>query len=651
LSSQEDLVLAAEFPPATSAQWRVAVDRVLAGKDADLTADDLARRFERQLVTTTYDGIAVQPLYTGQDLVTEVRAAGVPGQWPFVRGSTALGGVRDGWDVRQSVELDQVAESGGDLALDHLRHGATSLLLRPDAMGSADAIAVDVDLLDATLDGVDLDLVSIALDSTLGTAGAEALLALWRQRSVDPETVRGVLGLDPIGTAASLGQAPNPTTIEDATALARMCAERWPRVCSWVVDATRYHDAGASDVEELACATATGVAYLRLLLDAGLGLAEAFGQLEFRLAATADQFATLAKLRASRRLWARVAEVLGVRDAGGQRQHVLTSRAMLTRFDPWVNLLRSTTACFAAGAGGADAITVEPHDLLVDPRAPSELGRRMARNTQLLLLEETHLGGVLDPGGGSWYVEWLTESMADRAWAWFREVEAAGGMSPALESGMIQHRIDETWTRRCDHLARRVDTLVGVSDYPNLDDQVSPSPAGSSALGSPTGAPSASRQIGLPRRRYAEAFEELRTRTDHHVRTATTRPAVLLVCLGPASAFTARVTYAKSFFETAGFRTATLDAGQALDLDESRGALARSGAMLACLCSSDRIYAEQGEPSLGVLAGSGLARSYAAARPGTLGDALLAAGADELIYTGCDVLAALDRALRSVGVQ
>ncbi|HVX21331.1 MAG TPA: methylmalonyl-CoA mutase subunit beta [Acidimicrobiales bacterium] len=692
MSPEAPLVLAAEFRPGTAAEWRAAVDRVLAGRDTDLSAEELDRRFERRLVTTTYDGLAVQPLYTRSDVPTEAPAAGVPGSWPYVRGATLLGGVRGGWDVRQPVDLSEVAARGARPALDHLERGATSILLRPGsrppgsqrpgsqrpgsqrpgpaggspAVGPTADPAVDVDLLDAALDGVYLDLAAVALDSAFEPQAAEALLALWQRRQVDPAEAAGVLGLDPIGDAASRGISLDPAEAEVAVALAAVSADRWPRVRSWVVDATRYHEAGASDAEELACATATGIAYLRLLTGGGLDVAQAFGQLEFRLSATADQFGTTAKLRAARRLWARVAEVLGVPGAGGQRQHVLTSRAMLTRYDPWVNLLRNTTACFAAGVGGADAITVEPHDLLVDPAGPTDLGRRMARNTHLLLLEETHLARVIDPGGGSWYVESLTDALARQAWAWVREIEAAGGMAAALDAGLVQDRIAATWDRRAAHLARRTDILVGVSDFPNLDDRVPPAGAGPAGVPAGAAAPASAAPAsavaagvaagGLPRRRYAEAFEALRARTDEYERAHDARPVVLLVRLGSAADFTARATYAKSFFETAGLRTVTADVTGTADADgpagpdEVRRWIAESGARLACLCSSDPVYAEQGPAVAGAVAAAGLSRTYAATRPGPSGDPLLAAGADELVYAGCDVLDALTRALEVVGV-
>ena len=204
-----------------------------------------------------------------------------------------------------------------------------------------------------------------------------------------------MLGHDPLGRyAATLDKAEFDVDSALAIEHAAYCSARYPKVQSIVIDGTRFHDAGASDVEELGGAIASGVAYLRLLSNAGLPLAPAFAQLEFRFAASADQFLTIAKLRVARKLWTQVATTLGVQVDRGQRQHALTSRAMVRPcYDPSVNLLRNTVACFAAGVGGADAITVESHDQLGESTGGSALGVRMARNTQTILAEEYILPG------------------------------------------------------------------------------------------------------------------------------------------------------------------------------------------------------------------------------------------------------------------
>jgi methylmalonyl-CoA mutase len=621
------LELASGFPAPSLEAWRSAVDRVLAGKDADLSVEELEQRFAKVLVSATYDGIDLQPLYCQADADGVASLEGTPGAWPFVRGTSALGGLLAGWDVRQSLWLDEAGAS--TQALEQLENGATSLFVRARALGGPAAGPVDVELLDAALDGVFLELISVALDAPLGVAAGRALLELLDRRGVAADNQRAVLGLDPLGEATRAGEAPE---LEEAVGLARSVAATRPLVRTFAVDATRYHEAGASDVEELAFATATALSYVRAMVDAGLDATQALGQIEFRLAATCDQFATIAKLRAGRLVWARVAEVLGVPESGAQRVHALTSRAMLAALDPSVNLLRNTTAAFAAGAGGAEAVTVEPHDLF-SAAMPSALGRRLARNTQLLLLEESQLHRVLDPAGGAHYVERRTQAMAEAAWSILQEVEASGGMADALGSGQVAGRCEGTWQTRRARLTTRSETMVGVNDFPNPVDVL------------PAAAIELPATQSLPRRRWAEDFEALRRRAA----AVPSAPPVLLVRLGPTGATTARATFASAFFETGGLATVELSAESGLDEAALGVAVAETGARLACLCSTDPLYAEVGEAAAQVLSAAGLVRTYAATRPGGVGQQLTGAGIDELVWAGCDVLEALDRALGAIG--
>jgi methylmalonyl-CoA mutase len=637
VTAESPLVLGGEFPTPTRDEWMRGVDRVLAKGSKDLTREDLARRFDRSLVTALYDDISIQPLYTAADAL-DAEAGGVPGIAPFTRGSTLLVGSQEGWDVRQAVDISfDDPEATGRSVLSQLDGGASSIILRAKGRATGPAAGVDVDRLQSMLAGVYLDLITVSLDASLGSGAADALLDLWDRSGVSPEAVRGVLGIDPIGERASSGDSEVVADLQAMAATALRCVATYPGARSVVVDVTRYHEAGCSDSEELGCAMATGVAYLRELTKAGLSVDQALSQIEFRFAATSDQFLTIAKLRAARRLWSRVAEACGSTAPPAQHQHAMASRAMLSRYDPWVNLLRGTIACFAAGVGGADAVTVEPYDLMVEPGKVSELGLRMARNTQVILIEESHAAKVIDPAGGSWYVESLTQSVAERSWAFLQEIEAAGGMLTAVEDGLVARTIDRTWELRLDNLSRRKDTVTGVSDFPNAAETI-PAP-----LAEAQPLPS-----GLPRRRYAAPFEELRERVDAFDRRASSRPTVLLVNLGTASDYTARSTYAKSFFETAGLSTDSLEVGG--DFESALTARVAGGLRVACLCSSDARYVEAGEAVAKLLAHSGLDRVYLAGRHSPELASLSEAGVDEFIGVGCDVLASLQGVLVTLGV-
>lgn len=290
-----------------------------------------------------------------------------------------------------------------------------------------------------------------------------------------------------------------------------------------------------SAAQELGASLATGVAYLRELTGAGLSVEQACAQIEFRYAATADQFLTIAKLRAARRLWARVAEVCGAPGAGAQVQHAVTSPVMMSRRDPWVNMLRTTIATLAAGVG-ADSVTVLPFDHALG--LPDAFARRIARNTSTILIEESHLSRVIDPAGGSWYVEKLTDELAHAGWEFFQGIEQSGGQAAALRSGRLGQDLADTWAARSVKLAKRREPITGVSEFPNLAERpVERLPAPESPSG------------GLPRVRRDEAYEELRARSDAHLAATGARPRIYLATIGPAAAHTARSTFVANLFQ------------------------------------------------------------------------------------------------------
>ena len=633
MSADAPLSLASGFPSPSREQWRAGVDRVLAKGKKDLSDEELEARFARELTTTLYGELEIEPLYTAE---SELGAPnfGLPGLFPFVRGGSLLGGTQEGWDIRQPVlvRTDEIAATNREI-LEHLERGATSLLLRADE-GSP---PWSMNSLKDVLDGVHLELVSISLDPSLGHDAPASLLELWEDPALEGASARVVLGLDPLGQLAS-GDDDLSAARERAVSMATKCVKELPSSRALVVDVGRYHEAGCSEIEELAFATATGVAYLRLLTEGGLSLDQALSQLEFRFVATSDQFLTIAKLRAARLMWARVAQACGAEQPLPQRQHVVTSKAMISRYDPWVNLLRGTIAAFAAGVGGADAITVEPYDLLVEPSQLSELGRRMARNTQIILMEESHLAKVIDPAGGSWYVESLTQSVAQESWELFQLLESKGGMEAAYRSGFVAERIEVTWEERLGRLRTRKDTITGVSDFPNAAEVI---PERSGAETKPG--------QGLPQRRYAEPFEELRERADAYTRRTGLRPSVLLVNIGTSSDFSARSTYAKSFFETGGLATEQLEV--AGDLSVVSSSPATKDVTIACLCSSDDRYEERGADVARALKEQGVAHVYLAGRRSDKLAGLQEAGVEEFIGVGGDVLRLLDDVLEHLGVD
>ncbi|MEU6467775.1 methylmalonyl-CoA mutase family protein [Streptomyces massasporeus] len=595
----DGLELAGEFPDVPHEQWQRLVAGVLrkSGKDVE------GAEAEHALSTALEDGLRTRPLYTAHDSAPE---PGLPGFAPFVRGGRAEGNTVGGWDVRQRHTV-----SDRDAVLGDLENGVTSLWLTVGEGG------IPLPDLGRVLDGVYLDLAPVVLDAGRDAEpAARELLRVYEERGVARDAARGNLGADPLGHEARTGQRCDTAP---AAELARLCAGEYPGLRALTVDALPYHEAGGSAAQELGCSLATGVAYLRELAGAGLDVEQACAQLEFRYAATADQFLTIAKLRAARRLWARVAEVCGAPGAGAQLQHAVTSPVMMTRRDPWVNMLRSTIATLAAGAGGADAVTVLPFDHALG--LPDAFARRIARNTSTILIEESHLARVIDPAGGSWYVERLTDELAHAGWEFFQRIERLGGMPAALRSGDLERDLAETWQARAGLLAKRREPITGVSEFPFLAEK----PVVRADAPEP-------RSGGLPRVRRDEAYEALRARSDAHLAATGSRPRIFLAALGPAAAHTARLTFASNLFQAGGIEPVT------------EGTFEESGATEAVLCSSDALYAEQAEAAVQDLKAAGARQVFLAGRPGDH------PGVDAYVFAGCDAVAVLSATLDRMGV-
>lgn len=563
------------------------------------------------LRSTTYDGITVEPLYTAADAVDE-RAIGRPGSGPLVRGRRPEATRVAGWDVRSLVD----ATAGPGRAREELERGATSVWVDLRRLPAAGVDELD-GALAAALDGVLLDAAPVVLAAgPRWPAAAAGLAELWSRAGATP-AAGGSLGADPFGAWA----ADRAATDLDAEVAAlgpwtARLAEAAPGVSTVTVDGTAYHEAGAADAQELGLVVAAAVATLRALVDAGG--ADPFGALDLRLTATADQFATIAKLRAARLVWSRVAGACGTpAAAAATRLHAVMSTAMMTAYDPAVNMLRGTVACFAAGVAGADAVTIHPFDTYAAADEPSELGRRLARNTQTVLALEAHLARVIDPAGGSWYVERLTAATADAAWAVFQEVESVGGFRAAVKAGLVAERIAAVRARRDADVDHRRAPLTGLSEFPDAAAGIRPAPVvmvPSPADGS------------LGRHRWGERFEALRRRVDEHAARTGARPLVYLATLGGPGDHTARATFAKNLVEVAGVAAAT---------GPVEG-FAASGARVAVVCSSNAVYAAEADGAIAALTAAGATRVYVAGR--------------EPVVAGGDALATLTGLVELLGV-
>lgn len=548
----------------TRADWEQAAAKVLR-KARRLSDDDPDDAVWAALTRTTYDGIAVAPL-------------GTPAPHGLVRPE------RTGpWDVRTQNHGDNAA------AREDLEHGGTSLWL-------------DTDELAGTLDGVLLDLAPVVLESG-SPERAEALLAVAEAHGtgLHPDSN---LGADPVATVVR-GADADP---DAAVAVARLALEHGVR--GLVVDAVAVHDLGASEAQEVGYSLATGATYLRLLTDVGIALDDALGLLEFRYAATDEQVPTIAKLRAARRCWARIVALCEPTspDLAGrrvQRQHAVTSRPMMSAFDPYVNMLRGTVAAFAAGVGGAEAVTVVPFD---DPLGePDAFGRRIARNVSALLVAESHVAAVADPAGGAYAVERLTDDLAAAAWAELQRLEESGGILTALAGGSFRGRVDEVVARRDHDVATRARPITGLSEFPNLAE-------------APLSRDSTASTDGRDVRRYGAAFEALRA--------APPQAHVFLATLGPVAQHTARAGFATNLLAAGGIAVDV--AGPTSGAADLTAAYDRQS--VVCLAGTDATYAEWGSEAAAALRAAGAHHVIVAGKPAEWADDSCALGVDAVAF-------------------
>ena len=616
-SDTEDLRLAADFASATYDDWRKLVDAVLKGAP-----------FEK-LVGRTYDGLKIEPIYPRAQGTAPI--AGRPAPAP--------------WRIMQRIDHPDAAQANAQ-ALHDLENGAIGLTLVFAGANGAYGFGLEPTpaAIEKILDGVFVD-AGIAVELQVGPQSRMAAIHIAEyinRKQLSPEACDISFGLDPLGACAVWGSSPYtwPEIAAAVTGAIKGLAGMGFRGPYAVADGRVIHDAGGSEVQELAFVLATGVAYLRALEDAGVDVENARGMIYARLSADADQFLTLAKFRAIRQLWARIEQACGLRPKpifiAAQ-----TAWRMLTQRDPYVNMLRATMATFSAGLGGANAITVLPHTLALG--LPDPFARRAARNTQLVLLEESNLGKVSDPAAGSGGIESLTQQLCEGAWALFQEIEKAGGAFAALEQNLIQQKAAATRALREQNIIRRKEVLTGATEFPNLHEaHVAVLEAKPVAL-----APYGEAKFkfdALPTMRLAEPFEALRDRSDRILKSKGARPQMFLANLGSPAEFTARAAFAKSFFEAGGIEA--IDSEGFTDPASLAAAFKASGAALACLCSQDQIYARQAVAAAKALQAAGARHIYLAGRPGGQETALRAAGVEDFIFAGGDAVGTLQEVYR-----
>ncbi|MET3293051.1 UNVERIFIED_CONTAM: methylmalonyl-CoA mutase [Brevibacillus sp. OAP136] len=706
-----------DFSKPTYEEWKARAEKLLNGAS-----------FEQKLVTQTYEGIALQPLYRGEDTQSLPHMESVPGAAPYVRGTEELGYVSKPWAIAQEVSAAS-PEAFNQAARHDLGRGQTMLNVPLDRASSA---GVDADLaegdqlgqggvslstladVEQLLAGIDLGQTPIMVEAGNAGVAVLAMVAAYLQKSGQSTAkLRGLVGTDPLGELAREGVL-SGTLAEAYDAMAD--ATRWaiahaPALQTVLVQANPYHDGGASAVEELAFALATGVAYLRELDARGIEIDDAAPRMCFSFSLGSQFFTEIAKLRAARMLWAKIVEAFGGNEQAQKLLiHARTSARTKTVHDPYVNMLRGTTEAFAGVVGGADSLHVSPFDEAIRPA--DEFSRRIARNTQLILQNEAHLTKVADPAGGSWYIEALTDELAQKAWALFQEVEAAGGMALSLQAGLPQEKVAAIAAKREANMSKRKDKMVGTNVYPNLQETAVPAltdeelaaireerrtsvqkqraaadrealtaklasyrsavasrnadqanvmetaidavlhgaTLGEIVRGEATPSHAGTTVQPIPQRRDAAAFEALRASAERYKQMHGRYPQAYIAKLGTVSQYKARADFSTGFVEAGGFQGIQ---GQGFtEVEAAAEAALASDASLVVICSHDELYPEMAPAFASLIkAKNPQLTVWLAGRPAPEQAATYkAAGVDDFIYMGADCTGLLARLSQQKGI-
>jgi methylmalonyl-CoA mutase len=678
--------LLTDFPAHSYEQWHKAAEALLKGAS-----------FEKLLVSKTYENITIQPIYRREDIANLEHCKHLPGADSLVRGSHPQGFLKTGWEVSQElkagdpVELNRIAHDG--------LNGGQSELNIVVGCGQAECCKGGVALNSTTdvktaLAGVAVDAVATYWQSGPASVPVAALvIAGAAQLGVPAAQLRGGFENDPLGELVTKGTLRQPlkTRFDHMAALTDYAAKHAPQLRTIAAKGDIYHNAGATATQELGYVIATLVSYIEEMKARGLNPESVMPHIRISLAVGSDYFMEISKIRAARWLWSKVAASYGVKDAP-VHIHATTSKWNKTSYDAHTNMLRVTSEAFAAVVAGVDSLHIGPYDEISGKT--DEFSRRIARNIHIILREECGLDHVIDPAGGSTYIEWLTDQIAAKSWEIFQGIEAQGGMLACLENGSVQHAVDAVCKAKFQNIRRRKDKIVGTNMYPDLKGKKlevltpeckakqappctaaplpAPAPVTASAdatmveqaiaaaangasrvaiaiatgLTHSEGAPTVT---PLPARRAAEEYEVLRDASAAFAAKTGAAPAILQLNIGPSGRYRLRADWTASFFEAAGFAIdGTRDFATTGD---AVAALSASTATIAVITSDDATYQESVAP---------LAAAIKAARPevtllvaGAPGDneaAWRAAGVDDFVNVRANNYELNQQLLKGAGV-
>ena len=614
-----DSKLFSDFPPISGEEWRKKIECDLKGAD-----------FDRKLVWKTDEGFNLQPYYRMEDL-DSVSPAPAPGQIPVFSKSSAL--KDNDWLIRQDFKISGQAAACNTSILNAVSRGAQSVGLDLTSAGE-----ISQTLLREILAGVDPGQISLNfLKAADPVKLYRAILAYLEKEGIKPVLLKGNLGADPLGNMAASGKLKDGS-VDELAAIIREAAEHTPAFRIIAVQAALFQDAGSSLSQELGYGLSMANQYMKELSEKGLAPGQIAKAMSFTFACGPDYFPEIAKLRAARWLWTAICSEWGIE--AGQLEIFIHSRSAtwnMTLYDPHVNMLRTTTEAMSGSLGGADEISVHPYDMLF--REDHDFSSRIARNTQIILKEESYFNKVLDPASGSYYIEALTNSIAEKAWTYFLDIEEKGGFQEALKSGFLHAQVRELMTLKKAKASSRKQSILGVNQYPNFDEFI----LGNLATKEHSKDSDKEDFPALHPFRVAEELEQLRLQTER----SASRPKVFLLKFGDPAWTTARAMFSGNFFAAAGYLIIarapfkTIEAGIQDALKEK--------ADIVVLCSSDDQYAAIG-PHAKELLGTN-ARLVIAGYPTDTIDELRAKGIDQFIHMKSNLLEDLKKYHSLLNIQ
>jgi methylmalonyl-CoA mutase len=627
---EKTLDLTSDFAPPSYKEWKTAAEEHLKGVP-----------FEKALVTQTYENINLQPIYRKQDIENLPFLGEKPGFGYNLRGTSTRGYLDKPWDICQAIPYDNPEELNHALRCD-LERGQTAVQLSIGANGiiSSETLAV-------ILKDIDVEKIPIHIDS--GFSGLDTYTAFnsfLSKEDLSPAKVNGSISADPLGHLAAHGSLPVflETAYDHMADVTQKAKKEIPNLKTIGISGIPYHNAGASAVQELAFVLASAVETIDRMIEKGLSIDDIAPRMRFTFGIGPFYFMEIARLRAARLLWAKIVESYGgSSESQKMRIHGVTSFYNQTIYDPYVNMLRTTTEAFSAVVGGVDSLQTNPFDQAFAP--PDEFSRRIARNTQIVLKEESHLDRPIDPAGGSYYVEKLTHEVAQKAWDLFRETEKLGGMFAALQVEFPQTLIHSTAEKREKDLAKRKAVMVGTNFSANVKEKILKSVVQRETKALP---PVVSIKP-LPLHRVAGIFEELRNAVEKFEAETGAKPKLFLATMGPLRQHKARADFSQGFFEVAGF---DIIYPTGFDTPEAAvKAALESGAPVVTICSTDETYPELVPPFVKALKekNPGIV-VVLAGFPKDQVDAHKEAGVDEFIYLGADARLILANLLKKIGV-